>query len=190
MKRLRQTPNPTEHGRSAHRPEEHHKRHKPMEARPRPLPIPQASTPSPREPAPYLRNLTPVPSRLRPHCLARDRLKQWIPFHCFRPDVGPTAINDADRERVKETMIHAWEEDTRAAYGAGLLMWHCFCDSRATPEHERAPASQALVSAFVAHMAAAYSGKTIANYLYGIRAWHMLHSVPWQVESSEMETML
>ena len=190
LKRLRQAPDLTECDRGTHHLEEHRKRHKPTEARPRPLPIPQASTPSPREPAPYPRNLTPIPSRLRPHCLARDRLKRWIPFHCFRPNIEHTTINDTDRERVKETMIHAWEEDTRAAYGAGLLMWHCFCDSRAIPEPERAPASQALVSAFVAHMAAAYSGKTISNYLYGIRAWHMLHSVPWQVESSEMETML
>jgi hypothetical protein len=87
-------------------------------------------------------------------------------------------------------MIHAWEEDTREAYGTGLLMWHCFCDSRNIPEHERAPAKQALLSAFVAHLAAAYSGKTISNYLYGVRAWHVFNSVPWLVEKSEMITML
>ena len=69
-------------------------------------------------------------------------------------------------------------------------MWHCFCDDRAIPELERAPADQALVSAFVAHMACAYLGKTIANYLYGVRAWHTLHSIPWRIEKNEMETML
>lgn len=87
-------------------------------------------------------------------------------------------------------MVHAWEEDTREVYGSGLLMWHCFCDGRATPEQDRAPASQALVSAFVAHMAAAYSGKTISNYLHGVRAWHILHSVPWHLEKGEMDTIL
>ena len=76
-------------------------------------------------------------------------------------------------------MIHAWEEDTREAYGTGLLMWHCFCNSRATPEQQRAPADQASLSAFVAHLAAAYSSKTITNYLHGIRAWHVLNSIPW-----------
>lgn len=87
-------------------------------------------------------------------------------------------------------MIHAWEEDTRVAYGTGLLMWHCFCDDRSIAEQERAPTSQALLSAFVAHMAAAYSGKTISNYLHGVRAWHILHGVPWRIQKGEMDTML
>jgi hypothetical protein len=39
-------------------------------------------------------------------------------------------------------------------------------------------------------MAAAYSGKTIANYLNGVRAWHILHSVLWVLEKKEMDTML
>ena len=69
-------------------------------------------------------------------------------------------------------------------------MWHCFCDGKAVLELGRAPASQPLVSAFVAHMASAYSGKTISNYLHGIRAWHILHGVPWRLEKAEMDTML
>ena len=69
-------------------------------------------------------------------------------------------------------------------------MWHCFCNSKATPEKERAPASQTLILAFVVHMAAAYSGKTISNYLHGVRAWHILHSFPWHVEKAKMDTML
>ena len=87
-------------------------------------------------------------------------------------------------------MLHAWEEDTRVAYGAGLLMWHCFCDSRDIPERERAPENQALLSAFVAYLAATYSGKTIAGYLSGVRAWHLLHSLPWVLNKNEMDTML
>jgi hypothetical protein len=39
-------------------------------------------------------------------------------------------------------------------------------------------------------MAAAYSGKTISNYLNGVRAWHLLHGVPWALEKREMDTML
>jgi hypothetical protein len=69
-------------------------------------------------------------------------------------------------------------------------MWHCFCDAKGVTEQERAPAAQELLSAFVAHMAAAYSGKTIAGYLSGIRAWHLLHSVPWVLDKKEMDTML
>ena len=47
---------------------------------------------------------------------------------------------------MKEIMIHAWEEDTCIAYGAGLLMWHCFCDEKGIREEERALAMQDLVS--------------------------------------------
>lgn len=54
-----------------------------------------------------------------------------------------------------------------------------FCDEReACPEQGRAPATQALLSVFVAHLATAYSGRTISGYLNGVRAWHILHSLP------------
>ena len=111
------------------------------EARPRHLPIPPATAPSARGPAPYPNHLTPNPSALRPHCLARERLKRWTPA------LQPPALNDAvvlteeERERVKETMLHAWGDDTQLAYGAGLLMWHCFCDEKGVPEVSRAPAA-------------------------------------------------
>ena len=62
-------------------------------------------------------------------------------------------------------------------YRAGLLMWHCFCNEKGVREEERAPATQDLVSVFVAHLAAAYSGKTISGYLNGVRAWHILHGL-------------
>lgn len=192
LKRLGQAPDPRELTPADPSPS---KRRKPLEARPRELPIPQTVAPqtvapSPRNPTPYPRTLTPAPSRLRPHCLAKDRLRLWSPVISQVATSGYPNAEDAERQRVKDTMVHAWEEDTREVYGSGLLMWHCFCDGRATPEQDRAPASQALVSAFVAHMAAAYSGKTISNYLHGVRAWHILHSVPWHLEKGEMDTIL
>ena len=165
------------------------KRRKPLEDRPRDLPIPPTTAPVGARTAPYPHNLTPNPSVLRPHCRARDRLMAWVPLELpLAP--GERAPSEAERRRVKETMIHAWEEETRASYGAGLLMWHCFCDSKGVLERERAPAKQSLLSAFVAHMATAYSGKTIANYLSAVRAWHLLHSIPWTLEKKEMEVML
>ncbi|KAH9037602.1 hypothetical protein EDB85DRAFT_2142292 [Lactarius pseudohatsudake] len=39
-------------------------------------------------------------------------------------------------------------------------------------------------------MAAAYSSKTISNYLNSICTWHILHSVPWVLDKKEMDTML
>jgi hypothetical protein len=95
-----------------------------------------------------------------------------------------------DQRRVLEVMVHAWEEDTRETYGSGLLAFHVFCDSSNTPETERAPASQPLLSAFVASLAASYAGKTISSYLYGVQAWHILHGISWQANKAEMDTML
>ena len=141
------------------------------EARQRDLAIPSATTPTVRGPAPYQQHLTPAPSHLRPHCLAKDRLRQWAPAPLVLGQAGTPGSSGVEQERVKDTMLHAWEEDTRVSYGAGLLMWHCFCDVKGVPESERAPTTQALLSTFVAHLASAYLGKTIAGYINGMRCY-------------------
>ena len=114
---------------------------------------------------------------------------QWTPIE-RPPPQGERTPTEAEHRQVKETMVHAWEEEMHTSYSAGLLMWHCFCNSKGVPEEERAPAQQTLVSAFMAHMATAYSGKTISNYLSGVRTWHLLHSIPWALEKKETEVML
>ena len=160
------------------------------EARQRDLAIPSATTPTVRGPAPYQQHLTPVPSHLRPHCLAKDRLRQWAPAPLVLGQAGTPGSSGVEQERVKDTMLHAWEEDTRVSYGAGLLMWHCFCDVKGVPESERAPTTQALLSTFVAHLASAYLGKTITGYINSVRAWHILNNLPWALEKKAMDTML
>ena len=87
-------------------------------------------------------------------------------------------------------MAHAWEVDTHALYGSGLLNFIVFCDKKNIPEVDRAPASHVLLLSFVSTLAAAYSGSAISNYLYGIRAWHILHGIPWRLEKPEMDTIL
>ena len=87
-------------------------------------------------------------------------------------------------------MARAWEVDMHATYASGLLNFMVFCDMKEIPEAERAPASHILLLSFVSTLAAAYSGSAISNYLYGVRAWHILHGVPWKIEQMEMDTML
>ena len=145
-----------------------------------PIPIPPTATAS--RPAPYTQNLTPVPSTLHPHCLAKDWLRKWTPARTREDISGDSAINTAEWEHIKDTMVYAWEEETNATYRSGILMWHCFCDSKGVSEQQRAPASQEMLSVFVSHMATIYSGKTISNYLSGVRSWHILHRVPWELE--------
>jgi hypothetical protein len=166
------------------------KQWKPLDARPHPIPIPPTTKLPEKRPTPYPQNLTPAPSELHPHCLARDHLRQWLPPpECPTTFTGP-AISIEEREQVKDTMVHTWEEDTRTSYGSGLLMWHCFCDAKGMLESEQALATQGMLSAFVAHLATAYSGRTIACYLSGIQGWHILHSIPCALEKREMDAML
>ena len=166
------------------------KQRKVVNARPQQLPIPPAMTATNKGPAPYPQHLMPIPSHLCLHCLAKDKLWLWVPTNPTSRSADRSRISDAEHERVKDTMLHAWEEEMWVSYGAGLLMWHCFCNEKGVPKQGRAPATQALLSVFIVHLAMAYLGKTISGYMNGVWAWHILHGLPWALKKKEMDTML
>ncbi|TFY50519.1 hypothetical protein EVJ58_g11016, partial [Rhodofomes roseus] len=58
------------------------------------------------------------------------------------------------------------------------------------PEEQRAPTSDVLLQTFVADLAGAYSADTIRNYVMGIRAWHILHGIPWTRDKEQLDTLL
>lgn len=114
-------------------------------------------------PARYNPNLTPIPSPLRPHCLARDRLRLWRPIRSRLPQDQqglPVNLVDTDLERILDVMSQAWEKGTRETYGSGLLTFHVFCDSKQIPEAQRAPVSHILLSGFISMLAGAYQEHT------------------------------
>jgi hypothetical protein len=145
------------------------------------------------QPRPYHNSLTPLPSPLRPHCLARDRLRLWVPA-ASRSRLDHTgslvSLTDSDIDRILLVIAHCHASSTRECYGSGLLVFHVFCDSRSIPEHQCCPASSVLVLAFLAGCAGLYSGKTLENYFYGIRAWHLLHGLPWSVDQVQASLTL
>jgi hypothetical protein len=148
---------------------------------------------SPAKPAPYKAGLTPAVSALRPHCLARERLKLWRPLESwsYRNAQGQVlAITDDDLQRVLTVMNSSWAQGTRESYGAGLLVFHVFCDTRNIPEHERCPVDTLTMLTFITSCAGAYSGKTLANYVFGIRAWHILHGQGWRVDQGKLKSAL
>jgi integrase len=87
-------------------------------------------------------------------------------------------------------MIHAWAGSTQEAYGSGILAFHVYCDSKSIGESSRAPASSELIAAFISDLAGSYSGKTIASYVHGVRAWHILHGKSWSLDDDRIDTML
>ena len=101
----------------------------------------------------------------------------------------PSNLTPDDVRQIAIVMGKSWEESTLAAYGSGLLNFHVYCDQKGIPEEEQAPASPILINAFVSSLAGAYSGSTIDNHVYTIRAWHLLHGVRWQMDVAELEAL-
>ena len=97
---------------------------------------------------PYYPSLTPLPSSLRPHVPAKDRLRLWQPLHprnILDRDGLPVNLADNDLERIKWLLEEAWAgSTTRELYGAGLLVYHVFCDRKGISEEQRAPAAPIL----------------------------------------------
>ncbi|OCH84883.1 hypothetical protein OBBRIDRAFT_357996 [Obba rivulosa] len=148
---------------------------------------------SSHKPRPYASGLKPKDSPLRPHCLAQERLILWKPLTpraALDSKGEPLPLSDADLNRILSVMVRAYMPGTLSGFGTGLLTWHVYCDKKRVPEEQRAPASQTLLSGFLATLAGAYAGSSIANYLYGIRAWHILHGVRWVVNDDEMKILL
>ncbi|GBE84548.1 hypothetical protein SCP_0605270 [Sparassis crispa] len=126
-----------------------------------------AGTPAKSKPRPYKEGLAPLASAQRPHCLACDRLRLWLPLNrrSIRDRNGfEVPVTDDDLDRVLAVITVSWVQSTRESYGAGLLIYHVFCDDRGITEHQRCPASSILVLTFLSCCAGSYSGKTLANY--------------------------
>jgi hypothetical protein len=97
---------------------------------------------------------------------------------------------DGELVRILNVLSNAWAEGTAESYGSGLLSFHVFCDSKTVPEAARAPASPMLVAGYISTLAGFLSGSTISNYVSGVRAWHILHGVPWSMNEPELEALL
>ncbi|KAF8800364.1 hypothetical protein BYT27DRAFT_7217059 [Phlegmacium glaucopus] len=144
-------------------------------------------------PSAYPKALTPLTSPRRPHVLARDRLRLWLPLaprNTLDLEGNPTNLGPADLDRIRETIAGAWADATRETYGSGLLVFHVYCDKKMIVEEQRAPASPVLIASFISTLSGIYSGSAISNYVFGIRAWHLLHGIPWRMNLAEIEALL
>ncbi|KAH9931466.1 uncharacterized protein B0H18DRAFT_1116272 [Fomitopsis serialis] len=134
-----------------------------------------------------------MPSALRPDCRAKDRLRRWLPevsLHANTSSSLPVGLTEHDIMLIRDTFEHAWADSTLEVYGSGLMAFHVMCDRRELAEQERAPVRDITLQYFIASLAGAYNGDTIRNYVYGVRAWHILHGVPWQRNKDELETLM
>ncbi|KAI6000231.1 hypothetical protein EDC04DRAFT_2871985 [Pisolithus marmoratus] len=83
----------------------------------------------------------------------------------------------------------SWAEKTKEAYSTGLLTYHVFCDSHNVSEHQQAPIRANTLLAFLSSCAGSYSGSALANFTARLQAWHLLHGLPWQINSEELRAI-
>lgn len=119
-------------------------------------------------------------SPFRPLVPARDRLRRWSTPHSN--SFHSSILDDLPIEDVIllfDVMLISIEVKTRENYGAGLLRFHQFCDSRHIPEDRRMPAPDFLLASFIASWAGKVATTTAQNWMAGLHFWHNLHGAPW-----------
>ncbi|KAG2738674.1 hypothetical protein P692DRAFT_201873794 [Suillus brevipes Sb2] len=137
-------------------------------------PIPNTTESSSSNPQVYKINLTPKPS-------ITVTVEDQSPSH---------EVSDAQLERILDVIGLAWAQSTKETYGAGLLVFHVFCDTNNVAEENRCPVSRNLLLDFLCSCAGSYSGSALANYAAGLKAWHLLHGRAWQIPPSELKAVL
>lgn len=146
-----------------------------------------------KAPRPYTIGLTPALSPLRPHCFAKDRIQLWKPANERKitdEDGKIISFPTLDLTRIEEVMVNAWKPTTLATYGTGLLLYIIWCDMKGISELDRAPVNAVVAGAFIATIVGSYSGSAVANFLYGLRAWHLVHGLTWKINKLEMDGLL
>ena len=54
----------------------------------------------------------------------------------------------------------------------------------------RASADPTVLATFISTLIGIYGGSTIKNFVYGVRAWHIVHGIPWKIEENEVQVLL
>ncbi|KAF5346190.1 hypothetical protein D9756_011123 [Leucocoprinus leucothites] len=131
------------------------------------------------------------PNTRENHLLSRhaDELRKWLPVNAT-PHTPGASLPDPELDRIRSLREQAWDESTRICYGASLLVFHVFCDSKDIPEDHRAPAPHSLIASFITALAGCYSGSTITNYVSGVRAWHLLHAMKWEADKADIDILI
>ncbi|KAH6887865.1 hypothetical protein BKA70DRAFT_1443527 [Coprinopsis sp. MPI-PUGE-AT-0042] len=102
-----------------------------------------------------------TPSPLRPDVLAPYRVSHWTTPHAAEWRNSLSFVTLADKIKLFETCILSIEESTRSNYAVALLRFTQWCDERNIPEHLRMPASEELISLFIASWAGRVQPSTI-----------------------------
>jgi hypothetical protein len=126
-----------------------------------------------------------------------DHLRLWIPAGdstrqtAAGADQSPShKVSDAQLEHILDVIGLSWAQSTKETYGAGLLVFHVFCDTHNVAEENRCPVARSLLLNFLCSCTGSYSSSALANYAAGLKAWHLLHGRSWLIPPSELKVVL
>ncbi|KAF5376250.1 hypothetical protein D9615_008456 [Tricholomella constricta] len=121
-----------------------------------------------------------TPSPYRPAVPAGQRLLLWTTPHSQFARASFDAQIPVDAQsKIFLGLFNSLADSTRVSYGAGLLRFTQYCDRLHIPEKLRMPASDILISAFVADALGSCTGECIRNWLNGLRFWHIFNHAEW-----------
>jgi hypothetical protein len=106
------------------------------------------------------------------------------------PSSPDFAISELQLNRILDVMGASWTQSTKESYGAGLLVFHVYCDVHSIPELKRCPIDPNLLLAFLSSCARSYSGSALSNYTSALKAWHLLHGREWAIQQTQLKAIL
>ena len=124
-------------------------------------------------------------SLLRPNVPAHRRLEKWLPAVHINANLPPELLL-----KQKQLAINAFAHSTKSTYGSALLKYHTFCDVIALPELNRIPCNTVIISGFITYLSGNYSKSSIVNFIAGVRAWHIVNNIPFDVDNNIINTLL
>ncbi|KAJ6499667.1 hypothetical protein C8R47DRAFT_971319, partial [Mycena vitilis] len=132
-----------------------------------------------------------APSIYRPHVPADRRLLLWTAPFCSQVQERFRAlgIRSDMQTHIWQGLLRATTIETRECYGAGLLRWHQFCDREGIAEHMRLPADYMHLSAFYSSHIGTGAGKSLRNWMSGLRLWHLYNDAPWHGDESWLPSL-
>ena len=101
-----------------------------------------------------------------------------------------TTIPSALAAKQRQLALSAFAKSTRSTYGTGLAKYHQYCDTIMLPEINRTPASTTIIAGFVTYLSGAYSKTAITNFIAGVKAWHFINNLQYDVDDKLLQTLL
>ena len=98
-------------------------------------------------------------------------------------------LSEDMNSRIEAIMASSWASSTWETYGTGLLAMFEFMEAIAIPATNQVPVTPTVLKAFVVTLVGEYSASTIKNYINGVRAWHIIHGLPWYNQDIELEAL-